>query len=231
MALSRHRKTWYFRATALLAAGMVINLMVAMGAALFSECAPSQRTQGAVPNWCVESTLLVTHPRFRYETTSETAVLDIRHQWGSIRSTRGRGPGVRYDATAVRCGFPYRSLAWYGVERNVYDHELGIGSALVFTGIAVPHLPGFNFVNAPNPLRYNWAGGTAIPRRVPTSVLAWGTVANTAIYAMLVGCAYGLVRHIRRSRRIAKGRCVSCGYSLEGLLAGVCPECGRRTSS
>jgi len=31
---------------------------------------------------------------------------------------------------------------------------------------------------------------------------------------------------IRRSRRRERNACLSCGYSLEGLGTGACPECG-----
>ena len=36
-----------------------------------------------------------------------------------------------------------------------------------------------------------------------------------------------LRRHLRRR----KGQCLRCGYSLEGNVTGVCPECGMKTSS
>lgn len=37
---------------------------------------------------------------------------------------------------------------------------------------------------------------------------------------------------VRRSRRPRPGRCVGCGYSLDGLPAGsACPECGGRPTA
>jgi hypothetical protein len=34
-------------------------------------------------------------------------------------------------------------------------------------------------------------------------------------------------RHRRRSMRIKRGLCLSCGYDLTGNMSGVCPECGK----
>jgi len=43
-----------------------------------------------------------------------------------------------------------------------------------------------------------------------------------------------LVRHKWRGfcarRRRSRGHCDSCGYSLTGNVAGICPECGLRIS-
>lgn len=38
-------------------------------------------------------------------------------------------------------------------------------------------------------------------------------------------------RRRRRSRRLRRGQCPSCGYDLTGNVSGVCPECGRRPSA
>ncbi len=42
---------------------------------------------------------------------------------------------------------------------------------------------------------------------------------------LMVGWSLWLVRGVRR-RRFVEGCCVECGYCLEGLGGGVCPECG-----
>lgn len=42
---------------------------------------------------------------------------------------------------------------------------------------------------------------------------------------VMVGWSWWLVRGVKRRRRLV-GCCVGCGYSLEGLDGGVCPECG-----
>ena len=50
----------------------------------------------------------------------------------------------------------------------------------------------------------------------------WLPVFLLSTYPMLV-----LIRGpMRRWRRRRRGRCIRCGYSLEGNVSGVCPECG-----
>ena len=49
-----------------------------------------------------------------------------------------------------------------------------------------------------------------------------------------------IIRVIRRStlesqntlqaERAAAGLCIHCGYSLNGNVSGICPECGRQVS-
>jgi|SRR6185437_11490486 len=48
---------------------------------------------------------------------------------------------------------------------------------------------------------------------------------------------FGLLRSIsvvadfpnrQRRRRIRLGQCIGCGYSLQGNVSGVCPECGMK---
>jgi hypothetical protein len=42
---------------------------------------------------------------------------------------------------------------------------------------------------------------------------------------LAAGCA--AVALIARRERYVKGTCRGCGYSLDGLSGGACPECGR----
>ena len=69
------------------------------------------------------------------------------------------------------------------------------------------------------------SGGREFP--VPRTVLWPGLAGNVAVFGggawlLLAGAAAA-----RRGSRRREGRCVGCGYSLEGVGA-VCPECGRR---
>jgi len=51
----------------------------------------------------------------------------------------------------------------------------------------------------------------------------WSAIASLATYPAIT-----LVRGplLRRRRRRKRGLCLRCGYSLEGNVTGVCPECG-----
>lgn len=64
---------------------------------------------------------------------------------------------------------------------------------------------------------------TALSVYVPGAVassFAWATVYWTPIAALLG------VRALRRRRRSRRGQCRYCGYSLAGVEAVLCPECG-----
>jgi hypothetical protein len=53
-----------------------------------------------------------------------------------------------------------------------------------------------------------------------------------SIMLVVVGlqCAQRWHRTIRvPARRLARGKCVWCGYQLEGVRDARCPECGERT--
>jgi hypothetical protein len=65
---------------------------------------------------------------------------------------------------------------------------------------------------------------------LPLKPLFPGFYLNTALFASLWWAAL-FFRPLRRRRRIARGQCPSCAYSLAGLPAGTakCPECGSPT--
>jgi len=56
------------------------------------------------------------------------------------------------------------------------------------------------------------------------SLLMLAAVGTVALGPMLIFIAG------RKNRRAITGRCTGCGYDLAGLLASVCPECGRPTT-
>ena len=70
-----------------------------------------------------------------------------------------------------------------------------------------PNAEGLRF--RPDGRFYSWTSGfVRIPLWMPLTAAAAGTVAVW-----------------RKPRR--RGVCAACGYSLEGLAAGTCPECGK----
>jgi hypothetical protein len=52
---------------------------------------------------------------------------------------------------------------------------------------------------------------------------------NVALIAGVAGLVLRLSRYLRCRKRLHLGKCLSCGYSLEGLLS--CPECGATAST
>ena len=68
-----------------------------------------------------------------------------------------------------------------------------------------------------------------IERALPLRPIWRGLVGDAAVYAGVWGAMLFGPGAARRWWRRRGGRCVSCGYALEGLAEGsVCPECGAR---
>lgn len=61
---------------------------------------------------------------------------------------------------------------------------------------------------------------------LPYRPLWLGLGANTAIWAVVLWFAFGVLRTLRRSRRVARGRCPACSYNLLFEMRAGCPECG-----
>jgi|GEM_PF-6036639 len=72
--------------------------------------------------------------------------------------------------------------------------------------------------------------GPAVFREVPVQQgikFFWHNIGLLAGIAIsLVGAAHGLRRGLTNRHRLRAGKCVACGYSLQGIAANTCPECG-----
>ena len=62
---------------------------------------------------------------------------------------------------------------------------------------------------------------------LPLSPVLSGFVFNTIVYAAPVYAVLSIPQWLTALRRRLTNRCPACGYSLEGLAADACPECGR----
>jgi hypothetical protein len=70
-----------------------------------------------------------------------------------------------------------------------------------------------------------WTNGRV--RVLPVRVAWAGFAVNTLVYGAAVFVLLRMVGGVRRGFRRARGACGACGYSREGIGAGVaCPECG-----
>jgi hypothetical protein len=71
-------------------------------------------------------------------------------------------------------------------------------------------------------------------KSLPLTPIWPGFAINTIFYAAVLWVVFALPGKVRRWRRIKRGQCASCGYSLRGHDASggeKCPECGRSTPS
>ena len=64
-------------------------------------------------------------------------------------------------------------------------------------------------------------------RVLPLWPLFPGFAINTIFYAAVLWVLFTAPFTLRRWRRIKRGQCASCGYSLRGTSGGTCPECGK----
>ncbi len=102
-------------------------------------------------------------------------------------------------------GWPFRAL--WGAEVSPTGRP---GTAKSFGTIPVP---------TPNP----WI--------VPIRPIWLGLLADTAIYALVIGLAVQLALAIRHQRRRRRGHCPACAYDLGHNLPSGCPECGWNRST
>lgn len=158
----------------------------------------------------------------------------LAHDLPPAHETHGHQRLVEKDA-----GWPVRCLrvAW-----PVHDPGIDRRSAVVRGGIACDDLAwGFDedqyFPGCfGGDMAYSMANGhTALPLTPLVGPLALNTVLFASGWGGLVFAAWPLLAvpaAVRRRWRRTRGRCVACGYSLEGLRLAdkadppPCPECG-----
>jgi hypothetical protein len=61
---------------------------------------------------------------------------------------------------------------------------------------------------------------------MPTGPIWPGFAINTIFYAAILWLLSAAPFALRRRRRIKRGQCASCGYSLRDSTSDKCPECG-----
>jgi hypothetical protein len=58
-----------------------------------------------------------------------------------------------------------------------------------------------------------------------------GFAINTIFYAAVLWIVFAVPAKLRKWRRIKRGQCASCGYSLRDIMTEKCPECGTLSSA
>jgi hypothetical protein len=192
-------------------AGAIINVAVAWGCAQWSE---SSHTLSAT---YVEALRSADNAAALFLNAEESAVLMSGFRFRPFRYDR-RGtriwgePGPDPEAQIaiyISVGWPCQSLyTWQEVE---------LGRAISNKWNWLASLPQTGPRGSPPLPRYH---------ELPLIPLFPGFAINTIFYAAIVWVLFITPRAIRKRVRRKRGQCAACGYSLRGITADKCPECG-----
>jgi hypothetical protein len=134
--------------------------------------------------------------------------------WGSSRigwAGPWQGDGITGSCRSFMvstCGWPFRSAVARTFMRDPQSEHFS-------TGIMVPT------TNWPPWLKRGVPPLTVLP----VQPIWRGLLANTVLYAAVIGALTLGPSHLRRRRRRARGLCIRCGYQLAPAVPR-CPECG-----
>ena len=131
---------------------------------------------------------------------------------------------VYYVGHLKHIGFPFRAASVLGIgaprTSAVRPSTSRIQRGLPFEGTAL------RAWDAIFPYRVNITyDNTCLPLRL----LPLGFIADTAIYASFLLGLMRLLRRIRDRRRVRRGLCTKCKYTVRGIA--TCPECGTPVAS
>ena len=105
--------------------------------------------------------------------------------------------------------------------------EIGVGFPLVWlTGHRVTYEDySILFIGYTN---YRYKGRNIV---APTRVRFGRFLGNVLFFSTLAYALIGALASLRARRRARRVRCRRCGYNLQGLASGACPECGKPFSA
>jgi len=209
-----------------IAAGVVINLLVAWAAAVWSV--PGLGSMAPVS---AGSTPDVPPPALMWRTP-------VPGDWPSAPTTvqAARGPGLaaqygfagQRSANVVRAGWPllsHRSSTLRVAEGSLWTELTGLWRSGPLLGDKTMALvASSSSVRRGMPIQSKRTAGMA--RRLPLEPIWLGFAGNTLFYAAALFVPPVFSRWVRSGLRRRRGCCTACGYSLDGNTSGVCPECG-----
>lgn len=211
-----------------LVAGVVINILIAWAAAVWSEPGP-----GSMAPVFAGSTPEVPPPALLWRTA-------VPEDWPSAPTMvhGANGPGLsaqhalaaQRSANVVRTGWPLHSL------RSSTLSVIKAGEIAEVTGLmrSGPRLgdrtmslvASSSSVRRGMPIRSQRTAD--MPRRLPLEPIWLGFAGNTLLYAAALFALPVFYGWVRGGLRRWRGRCATCGYSLAGNTDGLCPECGSK---
>lgn len=155
----------------------------------------------------LESATTNRRPYFSSEVTEAEVPYWVRDLAdGQLEFDQNGNPILTLRVTAS--GWPFRSMRYF-------EHRSSRGDRLlqIYSGLELEE-------RGPNSAEWKPA--------VPYGVIGAGMLANVVLLAGMMFVATWSFRTIRIAIRRRRGRCVQCGYSLDGLgETRSCPECGK----
>jgi hypothetical protein len=144
-------------------------------------------------------------------------VSDKLPYWSSIRSSE------HFSATEGAFGWPFRCMIW---------RISKVGDS---TGKPIDVPRDLEILRvSPDGTVAVWRTTGVARHVVPTRPIWWGLAANTLLYGLMCYALLAIGGHSVRALWFAvkrpPGSCKECGYSLDGNVSGICPECGSRKS-
>lgn len=221
---------WPFKIAVVAAVlGVVVNVLVAWGCALWVAAPASERTadlsgfaRSFVPaEWVVAPAGDAVWGEFSFS-AAVTARTGMRVEncfveaRGVSRAEQQPVSFVSGLVTVQACGWPCVCLGSACLENGTPPH-------------LVAALPVPAFLQGPSP-RGGWTlGWNAVRLRpgLPLRPITASFVVNSLLYAAIVAGLITVPRAVRCMLRRRKGRCTACGYDRRGLSSETaCPECG-----
>lgn len=201
------------RVVACVVVGVVVNVLVAWGLALWTPVRMGSPLDLAISSWPAPA------PSGWPSPVTQQRYGGIGWTW---RMAIVDAEGTTYGMSRVDFGLPCRTLS-YAQAGTIYSGRAGAMSKIRLAGLWA----------AWELLDVSWQRGLSTRERVVPLRPIWvGSVANIGLYGTAAWLVLFVPSLIRTHRRARRGRCLACGYELAGLASDrVCPECGSEVAA
>jgi len=219
-----------FKLALFLLLGVIVNVAVAWGCAIWSPISKTSRIDSdeftyrvGEPPFPPEESLVLTNIHaslLHFVSNSDGFGLRTKNESWSIMLAGSTKMGPDYSLYLHIAGWPFCSAHCYGYYRaSINAESQEYRNKITWDGgIIAPE------ILSPRPM---WQLGPFLdPRPLPIYPVWPGFAINTVFYAAILWLLTLAPFTARRMIRHKRGHCVKCGYDLRGAEHDVCPECG-----